>query len=116
MRTTLLAALLVLTLGSPLFAGAVNGPRNRTNTVQGFHTMTYKIRFEPGKTAVVEVQGDGDSPLILVVVDPQGKRVVSDVKNNDRPKVRFTPTSQEPYSLKIMNRGGVPCSFRLRTN
>ncbi len=116
MRNPLLAGLLVLLLGSPLVAGAAKGPLKRTNTVQGFHTLTYKVRFEPGKPAVVVVQGDGDSPLVLVVVDAQGKRVTADVKNNDRPAVRFTPTSGEPYLLKIANRGGVPNRFQLKTN
>src|SRR5262245_12913997 len=116
MRSHYLAGLLVLLLGTSAFAGAARGPLKRTNTVQGFQTLTYKVRFEPGKPAVVVVQGDGDSPLVLVVVDAEGRRVAGDVKNNDRPGVRFTPSSNEPYSLKVSNRGGVPNRFVLRTN
>jgi hypothetical protein len=116
MRNPLIAGLLFLMLGASVLAGSAKGPLKRTNTVQGFQTLTYKVRFEPGKPAVVIVQGDGDSPLILLIVDSEGKRVTADVKNIDRPAVKFTPTSAEPYFLKIRNRGGVPNRFLLRTN
>ena len=116
MRNILIAALLALVLGTSAFAGVLAGPMKRTNTVQGFQTLSYRVKLEPGKLMVVVVQGDGDSPLELRIVDSDGKRVAFDVKNNDRPAVRFTPTSDKPYLLRITNRGGVPVRFQLKTN
>jgi hypothetical protein len=114
MRSTILLTLLLFS--SNAFAGAAAGPAARTNTVQGFHTMTFTMRFAPGRPAVVTVQGDGDTPLELVVLDARGKRVAADAKNGDRPSVRWTPAGAEPYRVKVINRGGVPNRISLRTN
>jgi hypothetical protein len=116
MRTTVAAALLALAAAAPIQAGAAPKAVRHTGTVQGFHTMTFKVRFQAGQPAVVVVQGDGDTPLALVVLDAHGKRVAADAVNVDRPAVRWTPASAEPYQVKVVNRGGVPNRFLLRTN
>jgi hypothetical protein len=38
------------------------------------------------------------------------------MKNTDRFELKWTPTSSEPYAIKIKNRGGVPIRFQLKTN
>jgi hypothetical protein len=112
----LFAGVVLLGTTVPAEAGASKGSIKRVATVQGFYSITYKVAFKPGKPAVVLVQGDGDTALSLVILDPQGKRVTSDSKNGDKPSVRWTPTTDEPYQIKIYNRGGVPNRFLLRTN
>jgi hypothetical protein len=52
----------------------------------------------------------------VVVLDPQGRRVAIDVKNADRPTARWTPATGGLYQVKVVNRGGVPNQFHLRTN
>jgi hypothetical protein len=108
---------LVLLAGcAEAFAGRVPGPGKKTAHVQGFDVVTYNVKFAPNKPAVVTVVGDGDSPLAVGVFDSKGKPVVVDVKNTDRFELKWTPTSSEPYAIKIKNRGGVPIRFQLKTN
>jgi hypothetical protein len=96
-------------------AGAAKGVLKKVYTVQGFHVRTIKVAFTPDEPAVVTVQGDGDTALRLVVLDARGKRVAG-AKAGDKGRVRWTPTSSEPYRIKVYNRGGVPNRFLLRTN
>jgi hypothetical protein len=109
----LLVAVIPLMLPLPAHAGRALGPMRAVRTVQGFHTMTFKVRFTPGQPATVTVQGDGDTPLSLVVLDAQGRRVAGDTRPGDRFQLRWTPTSPELYQIKVSNRGGVPNRFRL---
>jgi len=111
-----LAGLLLAALSLPTLAGASRGPYRRTASIHGFHTLTLRVSFQPGRSALVQVQGDGDSPLSLSVLDARGRRVAGDSRNPDRPSVRFTPTEQGPYQIKVTNRGGVPNRVVVRTN
>jgi hypothetical protein len=111
-----LAGLLLVALVLPIRAGANNGPFRKTVTVQGFQSYTIRVSFQAGKPAQVQVEGDGDTPLSLVILDAQNRRVASDSRDPDRPSVRFTPTSQGTYKIKIINRGGVPNQVVVRTN
>ena len=81
--------------------------------MQGFHTMIYRVRFDEGKATTVSVEGDGDTPLALLIVGPDGKHVAEDYDNPDQ-AVRFVPKVEEPYQVKVVNRGGVPNRFTLR--
>jgi hypothetical protein len=110
---------LVLALGvAPAFAeaGAAPGPASRSTSVQGFHSVSYKITFAAGAPAVIRVTGDGDTQLALVVYDAAGKRVTADTRLNDVLTVRFTPAARGTYQVRIVNRGGVPNRFVLKTN
>jgi len=109
----------VLALGvSPAFAaaGAAPSPASRSTSVQGFHNVTYKITFAAGAPAVIRVTGDGDTQLALVVYDAAGKRVAADSRLNDVLIVRFTPAARGTYQVRVINRGGVPNRFSLKTN
>jgi hypothetical protein len=97
-------------------AGAVPKPTNTTYTVQGFYNVTYKITFAAKAQAVISVQGDGDTQLSLVILDSTGKRVAVDTRANDVLIVRFTPAKAGVYQVRIINHGGVPNRFALRTN
>jgi hypothetical protein len=119
MRTFILflfAGLIVVGTTLPVQAGAAKGPVKRVATVQGFGSVTLKVTFKPGQKAIVQVQGDGDTTLALVVLDRQGRRIGVSSKNVDKHILRWTPESNEPYQIKVYNRGGVPNRFLLRTN
>ncbi len=112
-----LAGLLLAALSMPVLAGASNGPYRRRVTVQGFQSATLRVAFQPGRSATVVVEGDGDTPLAVIVLDARGRRVAADSRNPDRPSVRFTPgAGQGPYQIKVLNRGGVPNRVSVRTN
>jgi hypothetical protein len=112
----LLITLAVLACCAEALAGRVPGPGKKTAHVQGFAMVTYNVSFAPGKPAVVTVVGDGDSPLAVAIFDSTGKPVVVDMKNTDKFELKWTPTSSEPYAIKVKNRGGVPIRFQLKTN
>jgi hypothetical protein len=119
MRTFILclfSSVMLLGATLPAQAGASNGPMKRVATVQSFSSVTFKVAFAPGEKAVVLVQGDGDTTLALVVLDQQGKRIAVSTKKEDKHVLRWTPTGNETYRIKVYNRGGVPNRFRLRTN
>jgi hypothetical protein len=119
MRTFFLclcACTVVLGMSLCVQAGAADGPLKRVSTVQSFSSRTYKVAFVPGKKAVVQVQGDGDTMLALVVLDHEGRRIAVSSKNEDKHTLRWMPATREPYQIKVYNRGGVPNRFRLRTN
>jgi hypothetical protein len=84
--------------------------------VQGFRIVVYKVTFKPNQPAVVQIQGDGDTLLSVVVLDHQGKKVTSSPNASETATVKWKPTSEEPYQIKIYNRGGVPNRFMLKTN
>ena len=111
------ACVLALALASaPLQAGARPGPVRKLLTVQGFHTLTVPVAFQPGQSAVVTVQGDGDTVLAVAVVSPAGKVVAADARTGAVNTVRFVPRESGTYQIKVLNRGGVPNRFALRTN
>jgi len=96
------------------WAGSSRGPINKVYIVQGFQVVTIKVLLRPRPSAVVNVLGDGDTNLDLVVLDSQGHRVGVDARPTDRCTVRWPPRAREPYTVKIYNRGGVPNRFQLR--
>src|SRR5262245_55411850 len=121
MRTFLmragLAAFLLMALSLPILAGAAGGPARRTATVQGFQTKTLRMTFEPGRPVVLRLKGDGDTPLGLMILDAQGHQIARVGSSPDaRTTARWTPKSAGPYVIKIVNRGGVPTRFVVRTN
>lgn len=114
--TRILLVACVLAAGADALAGRIPGPGRKTAHVQGFAAVTYKVKFAPGQPAVVRVVGDGDSPMAVGVYDSAGRPAAVDTKSTDRFELRWTPRSPEPYTIKVMNRGGVPIRFVLRTN
>ena len=107
---------LALCLAGHAGAGPVRGAVNVTRTVQGFRALVFKTGFHPGQPAVVVVHGDGDTNLDLYVYDSQRRLVAKDTGPTDRCRVSWTPQGDEPYTIRVVNRGGVPNRFRLRTN
>jgi hypothetical protein len=116
-KRLLLACVLALGVAPALAeAGAVPKPASRSRSVQGFHNVTYKITFAAGAPATIRVAGDGDTRMALVVFDAGGRRVAADTRANDVLTVRFTPARQGTYQVRVINRGGVPNRFSLKTN
>lgn len=106
----------VLLTASTAEAGRLPGPGKKIECIQGFDLVTYRIKFAPGKPAVVTVLGDGDAALAVGIFDSQDREVKVDVKSTERFELRWTPAGSEPYTIKIKNRGGVPVRFHLKTN
>ena len=115
-RRAVVAGLLALCLAGPSLAGPAKGPVRLVGLVQGFQSVSAKLTFQPGQPAVVKIEGDGDTALALVILDARGRRVAADTRKADQLTVRWTPRSREPYSIVVVNRGGVPNRFVMRSN
>lgn len=113
---TVRAAACLLLLCPAAEAGRLKGPASKVFLVQGFQSLALKVQFRPNEPAVVQVVGDGDAPLAVVVLGPDGKRVTADTRNTDRFVLRWPAQAAQPYVVKVYNRGGVPVRFRLSTN
>jgi hypothetical protein len=109
-------AFCLLALAPAAEAGRLKGPASKVFVVQGFHSRTVKVQFRPNEPAAVEVIGDGDAPLAVVILTPDGKRVAADSRNTNRFELRWDARAAQPYQVKVYNRGGVPVRFRLRSN
>jgi hypothetical protein len=112
----LIAASVILLGVSVAEAGRVGGPGSKAFLVQGFKTHTVKVKFTPNQPAAVQVVGDGDAPLAVAVFDASGRQVTVDSRNTDRFLLRWTSNSDQPYHIRVFNRGGVPVRFMLKTN
>lgn len=113
-RIAALALLLTVPVSSE--AGRLKGPASKVFTVQGFHFVTLRVQFKPNEPAVVQVVGDGDAPLAVLILNSEGKWIASDSRNTDRFLLRWNATSGQPYQVRVYNKGGVPVRFRLSSN
>src|SRR5262245_18285950 len=100
------AAVCLLTLvPAAAEAGRLKGPASKVFTVQGFHSPSLKVQFKPNEQADVQVIGVGDAPLAVVILAPDGKRITADTRNTDRFVLRWSPSTTQPYLVKVYNRG-----------
>ena len=117
MRTFILAAVAaVMGLSGVGFAGAVGGPRANTTRVNARATDVYTISFRGWETARITVAGDGDTDLDLYVYDEFGNLIAKDDDNTDYCVVSWTPRFTGPFTVRVVNRGGVYNQYRLTTN
>jgi hypothetical protein len=117
MRKFILAAVAGLVGASGVgFAGAVGGPRSNTTRVNARATDQYTIGFRGGEAARITVAGDGDTDLDLYVYDEFGNLIVKDDDNTDYCVVSWTPRFTGPFTVRVVNRGGVYNQYRLTTN
>jgi hypothetical protein len=110
------AAVCLLLLVPAAEAGRVKGPASKVFLVQGFRSLTLKVKFKPNEPASIQVIGDGDAPLAVVILGPDGKRVTADTRNTDSFVLRWNAQAAQSYQVKVYNRGGVPVRFRLSSN
>jgi hypothetical protein len=110
------AAVCLLVLAPATDAGRLKGPASKVFLVQGFRSLALTVQFKPNQPAIVRVIGDGDAPLAVVILGPDGKRITADTRNTDRFVLRWNAQSTQPYRVKVYNRGGVPVRFRLSSN
>ena len=117
MRKFILAAVAaVLGVGGVGFAGAVGGPKQSTTRVNARAADVYTISFRGGESARITVAGDGDTDLDLYVYDEFGNLVASDDDSTDYCVVGWTPRFTGPFTVRVVNRGGVYNQYRITTN
>ena len=96
--------------------GAVNGPTRHYDSVNGYGTDTYTIRFVANRLAEIVVSGDGDTDLDLYVYDSNGNLIARDRDYTDDCYVSWYPKWTGRYTIKIVNRGAVYNRYAILTN
>lgn len=84
--------------------------------VLAYDTDVYTIRFRGGEQACVVVSGDGDTDLDLYIYDQNGNLVDSDADYTDDCVCVWTPRWTGPFTIKIVNRGGVYNRYAMAVN
>jgi hypothetical protein len=96
--------------------GAVGGPREGIEVVNGRGTVTFKLPFQAGRTATVFVSGDGSSDLDLYVYDENGNLISCDEDYSDDCLVRWTPRWTGSFIIEVVNQGRNWNRFTLATD
>ncbi len=96
--------------------GRSGGPRVSLGTVRARTRNSYVERFEPTRTAVVYVEGDGDTDLELVVREADGTVVCAREEPGDIKMCVWTPTRSGGHTVEIRNDGMVNNAYSLATN
>jgi hypothetical protein len=121
--THALAAAALLTLGATglgaeaaTAAGAVGGPIEHYARVSAHSADIYRLRFQAGELAAIDVIGDGDTDLDCFVYDANGHLIDWDEGVTDQCMLRWSPAWTGAFHLHIRNRGQVYNGYVLRTN
>lgn len=96
--------------------GAVGGPKRSDTEVLAFSADRYNITFRGGEPAIVEVRGDGDTTLDVIVLDENGNLVRETSGPGDKCTVRWVPRWTGNFVIRVVNRGSVFNRYVLVTN
>lgn len=98
------------------FKGRQGGPRVSTGRVPAGLSHRFAERFEPGRPAVVYLEGDGDTDLTLQVRAPGGGIACQDASPGDVKMCSWTAREGGGYAVEVLNRGRVENRYALATN
>lgn len=98
------------------FKGRRGGPRVSLGRVRAQQSNRYVEPFDPARTAVVYVEGDGDTTLELVVRRADGTVVCAQDDPGDLKMCVWTPDRVDGHTVEIRNDGMVDNAYSLATN
>jgi len=96
--------------------GTIGGPYHIERIVDKKDQNVYEMRFIASQLAEILVMGDGDTDLDLYIFDSNNNLVESDTDYTDFCYVSWVPAWTGPYTVVIVNRGGVHNKFTMITN
>ena len=111
-----IVALATVGLSAVTFAGATSGRISQVDRVDAYSTNTYRVLFNGGDVARIEINGDNDTDLDLYVYDQFGNLVAFDNDELDLCIVEFRPRYDGRYRIEVHNLGGVWNQYTLETN
>jgi hypothetical protein len=97
-------------------ADPVGGSIFRRFTVSSNCYQTFTVNCYGGEVTRVIVRGDGDTDLDLYVYDENGNLIASDTDLTDQCMVAFRPYWTGPFTVKIVNRGGLSNRYSISVN
>jgi hypothetical protein len=98
------------------FKGRSGGPQVSKARVGPGATHRYGERFEIGRPAVVYVEGDGDTDLMLRVLGPTGDTACAENGPGDVKLCAWTALRSGSYAVEVLNRGRVVNAYAFATN
>ncbi len=98
------------------FKGRAGGPQVSQARVGPGVTHRYGERFEIGRPAVIYVEGDGDTDLMLRVLGPGGDTACAEVGPGDVKLCAWTAGRSGSYAVEVLNRGRVENAYAFATN
>lgn len=98
------------------FRGRTGGPKVSTARLGAGGVHRYGESFDPSQPAVVYVEGDGDSDLLLTVRDAAGGQACAEMGPGDIKICSWTPRASGAYRIEITNRGVVDDRYAVATN
>ncbi|GAB3914417.1 hypothetical protein GCM10028803_59840 [Larkinella knui] len=101
---------------APATRGAVGGPKRSTTSVSANSVDVFYIRFRGYESAIVALQGDGDTDLDLYIYDDNGNLVARDDDYTDGCVASWTPRYTGLFTIRVKNRGTVYNRYTLATN
>lgn len=119
MRTLMvLAAMAGMTLcGTATLAGGFPAPYGpHKDSVNANDTDVYTMTFRGGEEAIIVVEGDLDTILVLEVRDENGNLVARDNDLLPPCVVRFTPQWTGQFKVRVINTGSVYNEYTIATN
>lgn len=97
--------------------GATQGAgRIHWDRVAARRTDMYDITFRGGESAIVYIEGDGDTDLDLYVYDENGNLICDDTDYTDRLLCSWNPRWTGPFRIKVENHGNIWNEYGLVTN
>lgn len=109
-------AALIAEIRATAFKGRSGGPRVSLGLVRPQARNSYVELFEPSRTAVVYVEGDGDTDLELVVREADGEIICAQRGPGDIKMCVWTPTRSGGHMVEIRNDGMINNAYSLATN
>jgi hypothetical protein len=100
-------------LGGAAVAGPVGGPKWDFRAVDAYSTVFYNEYFEGGEVIRIDLRGDGDTDLDLLVYDENGIEVASGTGYSDMESVAFVPRWTGRFRVEVKNLGSVYNQYRI---
>lgn len=98
------------------FKGRSGGPRVSLGRVRAGASNRYIEPFDPARTAVVYLEGDGDTDLRLVVRETDGRAVCTQDGPGDIKMCVWTPQRPGGHTVEVGNGGMIDNAYSLATN
>ena len=110
------AAGLIRDLRATGYKGRIGGPRVSFSRLPAGGAHRYSEAFAASRPAVVYVEGDGDTDLVLTVISPDGAVACADRAPGDVKLCAWRPSGAGAYRVEVANRGSVDNRYAFSTN
>ena len=96
--------------------GAKKGPVVGVYELDGQNYLTFEVKFEGNKIAIVAATGDGNADIDLFIMDKDKNIVVKDDAEDYKCLTMWYPEKTAKYYIVVANRGTNATKFAVATN